>query len=329
MDLSIIYVNYKSENLIYNSIKSIIEFHNSITIEFIVMDNLFQENANREILSHFPQVIWENMGFNAGFSKANNRGLSIAKGKYVLFLNADTQAIDHSIENALAHLKNDSNIIAVGGLQIDEQLNPIPFYRTQNELRKDLFILPNNAFFKKLIWNLLPKEKFEDPNETNNIVGFFMLMEREKAVDNHGWDEQFFLYGEDVEFSYRLHQKGKICYFDDVRMVHLIQENPYRRKNISFVNRFSVQVQLSNLLWIRKSYGLPAYLILMINYGLLVPLFWVWKTMINLSKGHHMSENMDNQIIFSKKVAILFTYFFDILFLKDRIYQIKPEENIP
>jgi GT2 family glycosyltransferase len=328
MDLSIIFVNYQSETYLYNCIQSIYQHCQKRTFEIIVIDNFPIPGANQPILSSFPDTKWLNQPSNSGFSIANNRGLTAATGNFVLFLNADTLAFDHSIEKAIDYLEKQPEIAAIGAYQVHEDLSRHPFYWSQNQLRKDLYILPGHPQIQKLLFSLLPNENFQSAEETNNLVGFFMLMKKETALRAGGWDEDFFLYAEDVEFSNRLAQIGKLCYFEDVQMIHLVGMNPFRRTKISFVNRFSVQIQISNLLWIRKSYGPLAYLIIMLNYALVLPGYWFWKCLNNLSKGKSILFNTENQILFTRKLIVLFSYLPKILFLKPYLFQIKPEENI-
>jgi len=328
MELSIIFVNYQSETYLYSCIQSIYQHCQKRTFEIIVIDNFPIPGANQGILTSFPETKWLNQPNNSGFSIANNRGLAAAKGKYVLFLNADTLAFDHSIEKAIDYLEKQPEIAAIGAYQVHEDLSRHPFYWSQNQLRKDLYILPGHPQIQKLLLSFLPKENFQANEETNNLVGFFMLMKKETALRAGGWDEDFFLYAEDVEFSNRLAKFGKLCYFEDVQMIHLVGKNPFRRTKISFVNRFSVQIQISNLLWIRKSYGPLAYLIIMLNYALVLPGYWFWKCLNNLSKGKSMLYNTENQILFTRKLIVLFSYLPKMLFLKPYLFQIKPEENI-
>ena len=328
MDLSIIFVNYQSETYLYNCIQSIYQHCQKRTFEIIVIDNFPIPGANQPILSSFPDTKWLNQPSNSGFSIANNRGLAAATGNFVLFLNADTLAFDHSIEKAIDYLEKQPEIAAIGAYQVHEDLSRHPFYWSQNQLRKDLYILPGHPKIQKLLFSLLPNENFQSAEETNNLVGFFMLMKKETALRAGGWDEDFFLYAEDVEFSNRLAQIGKLCYFEDVQMIHLVGKNPFRRTKISFVNRFSVQIQISNLLWIRKSYGPLAYMIIMLNYALVLPGYWFWKCLNNLSKGKSILFNTENQILFTRKLIVLFSYLPKILFLKPYLFQIKPEENI-
>lgn len=273
MTLSIVIVNYKSESLILDCLRSIYRYTKDISYEVIVIDNSFVKEKNKDVLNEFPTTIWKDLGYNAGFSIANNEGIHLAKGEFILFLNADTLLMDESIEKALIYLQSNSQNIAVGAIQIDVHGNKIPYFRTQNEIRKQLFILPNSLITEKIGDLLLPKERFQSNNETNNLVGAFLLVSKKNAIESGQWDEDFFLYAEDVEFCQRLSKLGKLLYFEDVKIIHLITENPYRNKSTSFVNRFNLQVQLSNLLWIRKSYGILSYLIIMINYWVLLPVF--------------------------------------------------------
>jgi GT2 family glycosyltransferase len=328
MDLSIIIVNYKTEKLILDCLCSIQEYTQGLEYEVIVADNLFIEGANAEVLEHFPSVHWIDVGYNAGFARANNAGLSIAKGCNILFLNADTLVFDNAIGKAVAHLEQNPETVAIGGLQLYADRSPMPYYHTLNQIRRTFYILPNHRFFHQLIDWLLPDESFVTPTQTNNLVGAF-LMTRKHTLDEIGpWDEDFFMYGEDVELSYRLSQKGKLCYNDDVKFIHLVNDNQFRRTNISWVNRFSTQMQVSNLRWIRKSYGVIPFLLIVLNYSLLVPVFWIWKLLLNVFRNKPLMYETKNQKIFSLKVGVLLKYFWRILFLRKGLYKIKAEENI-
>jgi GT2 family glycosyltransferase len=328
MDVSIVFVNYKTEALLLDCLRSIYAHTEGLNFECIVVDNHFVPGQNEAILASYPQTNWINSGGNIGFSKANNIGLQAAKGKYVLFLNADTLVIDSSITRAFEHLINDTRLVAVGGIQLDENLKPIPFYRTLNDVRRDFYIVPNKPIFHQLINLLLPKQSFSSPEETNNLVGAFLMASKENLLRIQGWDEDFFMYAEDAELSFRLSKLGKLAYYEDVQFIHLIQDNPFRRTNYSWVNRFSMQIQVSNILWVRKNYGVLAFLVIYANYTLLAPIFWIWKIVLNLLKGKKWKHDTQNQQIFGQKVILLLRYFFPILFLKKGPYRLKADENI-
>jgi hypothetical protein len=327
MTLSIVIVNYKSESLILDCLRSISKHTKNIFYEIIVIDNSYVKEKNKDVLNEFPSTIWKDMEHNAGFSKANNEGINLATGEYILFLNADTLLVDESIEKAVNHLTSNPLNVAIGAIQIDVHGNQIPYFRTQNDIRKQLFILPNSKVTEKIFHYLLPKESFENINETNNLVGAFLMVSKKNAVQSGQWDEDFFLYAEDVEFCHRLSKLGKLVYFDDVKIVHLINENPYRNKNTSFVNRFNLQIQLSNLLWIRKSYGILSYLTVMINYWVLLPIFWIWKIIIHISNKKSEINDFSNQVTFSKKVYVLTKYLPKIIFSIKGALKITEAEN--
>jgi GT2 family glycosyltransferase len=154
------------------------------------------------------------------------------------------------------------------------------------------------------------------------------MASKENLLALNGWDEDFFMYAEDAELSFRLSKIGKLAYFKDVNFIHLIKENEFRRTEYSWVNRFSVQIQVSNLLWIRKSYGIVAYSLIYLNYTLLAPIFWIWKISLNLLTQKPLDHDTKNQRIFTQKLAVLYRYFFPILLLRKGPYRIKQHENI-
>jgi hypothetical protein len=328
MDVSIVLVNYQTEALLLNCLRSVYTHTDNLQFECIVVDNHFIPNANEQILTEFPETHWIDAGYNSGFSIANNIGLKAALGKYILFLNADTLIFDNSIWLAFQHMMLDKSLVAVGGNQLNSNKKALPYYRTLNDVRRDFYIFPNKPFFHRLINLLLPSQHFSRSEETNNLVGAFLLASKENLLALNGWDEDFFMYAEDAELSFRLSKIGKLAYFEDVNFIHLIKENEFRRTEYSWVNRFSVQIQVSNLLWIRKSYGILAFSLIYLNYTLLAPIFWIWKICLNLLTQKPLGHDTKNQRIFTEKLSVLNRYFFRILLLRKGPYRIKPDENI-
>lgn len=319
LHLSIIFVNYKTEKLLLGCLRSIAHFTSGLSYECIVVDNSFEQGANEAILTEFPNTQWINSGGNVGFSKGNNIGVEHAQGEYVLFLNADTLIVDNSIFKAFEFLQTKSDFVAIGGIQLDQNQVEIPFYYTLNDIRKDFYILPNLPVVQKCVTALLPKERFPK-GETNNLVGAFIMMAKSDFLKVGKWDEDFFMYAEDAELSFRLAKLGKLAYSPDVKFIHLIHENEFRRTEYSWVNRFAIQIQLSNLLWIRKSYGIGALLLIYFNYVLLVPIFWTWKIVLNILTGKNWLHDTKNQSELSQKVIILLQFFPRLLALRKGPY---------
>lgn len=320
LDVSIIFVNYKTEKLLLECFRSIQAHTSGISYECIVVDNSFVEGANQEILAEYSSTKWINSGGNWGFSKGNNVGVEYAEGEFVLFLNADTLIIDNSIFKAFEFLKSKSDFVAIGGIQLDGNRAEIPFYYTLNDIRKDFYILPNLPFIQQFVERLLPNENFPE-GETNNLVGAFILVSKANFFKVGKWDEDFFMYAEDAELSFRLAKMGKLAYSSEVRFVHLIHDNEYRRTEYSWVNRFAIQIQLSNLLWIRKSYGIGALLLIYLNYLLLVPIFWTWKISLNIFTGKKWLNDTKNQVELSKKVGTLLRFLLRLLVLAKGPYK--------
>lgn len=320
LDISIIFVNYKTEKLLLECLRSISSHTSGLSYECIVVDNSFMEGANQEILAEFPSTKWINSGGNWGFSKGNNIGVEQAEGELVLFLNADTLIIDNSIFKAFEFLKNNSDFVAIGGIQLDENRTEIPFYYTLNDIRKDFYILPNSPKVRNCLNALLPKENFPE-GETNNLVGAFILVSKSNFLKVGKWDEDFFMYAEDAELSFRLAKIGKLAYLKEVKFIHLIHENEYRRKEYSWVNRFSIQIQLSNLLWIRKSYGVIPLVLIYLNYLILVPIFWTWKILLNLLNGKKWLNDTKNQMGLTEKVSTLLRFLPRLLVLAKGPYK--------
>ncbi len=327
VDVSIIFVNYKTEDFLLACLKSIKEYTHGLSYEFIVVDNSFSLGNNKQILNAFPETSWIDAGGNVGFSAANNIGAKQAKGKFLLFLNTDTLLFDNAIANAINFLERKTNFVAIGGLQLNAALEPIPYFYSLNDLRKDFYFVPNHPIFQRVLRAFLPTEKF-DPSETNNLVGAFILLSQDAFKKVGGWDEQFFMYAEDAELSYRLSKLGKLGYTEEVKFIHLVKGNEFTRINDSWANRFSVQIQLSNLLWIRKSYGILSLLLIYLNYALFLPIFWGWKLYRNLVEKKSILSDVHNQLMLSRKIGILITYLPKLVFLSAKSFKIRPEENI-
>lgn len=326
LDLSIIFVNYKTEKLLLDCLRSISNYTSGLAYECIVVDNYFVAGANEALLAEFPNTQWIDSGGNVGFSKGNNIGVNHATGEYILFLNADTLIINNAIFRAWEFLKNTVDFVAIGGIQLDKNLVEIPFYYTLNDIRKDFYILPNSSKIQNCIAALLPKENFPK-GETNNLVGAFMMVSKADFYRVGKWDEDFFMYAEDAELSFRLAKIGKLAYLPEVKYIHLIHDNEYRRTEYSWVNRFAIQIQLSNLLWIRKSYGIGALCLIYLNYLLLVPIFWTWKIVLNLLTGKNWLNDTKNQVELSKKVGTLLRFLPSLLVLGKGPFDVRGIKN--
>ena len=114
MNVSIIIINYKSGALVMDCIQSIVQQTAAGSYEIIVVDNDSQDGAKEKILNAYPEVRWLALDYNAGFARANNAGMKIAKGDYYLILNADTVILEKAIDKSIALLKNYPGAVGCG-----------------------------------------------------------------------------------------------------------------------------------------------------------------------------------------------------------------------
>jgi GT2 family glycosyltransferase len=328
MDVSIIIINYRTTQLIINCLTSIYKFTTDVGFEIIIVDNDPENGGGELIKAAFPAVRYINMDANVGFGRANNKGMQVAKGRYFLILNADTLVSDNVIGRCVKRMDQQTDVIACGAMQYSSDGSPMNFYKSFNEFRKTFFILPPNGLTTKLLNRIYPEPSYPDPNQHDWLVGAFMFVRRSGFEKTGGFDEDFFMYAEDVEWSGRLGKLGKLCYFEDFTFVHLENDNPFRRTKISWINRFSVQMQISNLLWIRKQYGILPYLFMILHSVTMIPVVFLWKMTLNLRNDGNPFSQLDTQFIYTRKTKVLLHYFWKTAFQKKSLYKISPAENI-
>lgn len=328
MDVSIIIINFRTPELLINCIKSVYQYTEGVLFEIIVVDNDPANGGKSDVLKAHPTIKWVDMDYNAGFGRANNAGMSIASGKYFLLLNADTLVEDNVIGVCMERMNKREDIMACGAMQYYQDHTPIPYYKSFNEFRRTFFILPPSGFFDKLLLKFFPEPKYMDPEQHDWLVGAFVFLRREGFERTGGFSEDFFMYGEDVEWSGRLSKLGKLCYFEDCRFLHLENKNPFRRTKISWINRFSTQMQVSNLLWLRKQYGAFAYLFQILHYIFMIPVIYAWKMLLNIKSDGNPFSQLGTQHIYTRKVGVLIKYFWPTLTKKRMLYKIHTFENI-
>jgi GT2 family glycosyltransferase len=293
-----------------------------------VIDNDSQDDSQNLIVEHHPEIVWLQTGYNAGFGRANNLGFERAKGTYLLLLNADTLIFDDVIQRSISKLLSDPSLAAIGGIQLDKDKVEMPFYRSSQEIRRTFYIFPPGEYFDNLLKKIFPDPVFETTNQTNILVGAYIMLPKNTLQKAGGFDADFFMYGEDLEWCGRLHKIGKLSYFEDIRFIHLENQSPFRRTQISFVNRFSVQMQVSNLLWIRKEFGVASYLLILANYLIVGLLFYAWKFGVNTIKYGSPLKEMKNQKLFLLKLKVLMKFSISTIFGTKKLFKVQAQDNI-
>lgn len=324
IDVSIIIVNYKTPELILTCVGSVKKYTQS-NFEIIIVNNASKANDEELIKTKFPEIVWHETGTNAGFGRANNAGMKLAKGRYILLLNSDTEIVDNSIDKCIQHLDARQDAVAGGALHLYTDLRLRPLHHSFT-FRRTFWILPPKPISNKLLEKLFPESKYEDPDQVDYISGAFLMMRKDGFTKTNGFDEEFFLYGEDVELGYRLAKLGKLLVFKDCKLIHdEWGSKPERYENAekyTYFNRFDRQIQLSNIVWLRKQFGVLQFLILMLHYWLWIPTFYLIKIATNILKFKNPFSNFENQNKFALTIFGFSKYFWRILFKIPTFYKV-------
>jgi GT2 family glycosyltransferase len=322
MLLSIIIVNYRSTKYILDCLQSAgpVLMQNK-EIEWIIVDNDSNDHGENQIRSLFPQVQFLQMGYNAGFARANNAGIKIAKGAHVLLLNPDTLLPENSILNCVQRFAA-SDCVACGVQLVHADKTPqfSGSYFTKGGLNHVLE-LPYWGKAVKWVANVLNVSKpsfiqVEKEIKVDWVSGAF-LMVKQSAIEKAGlMDEDFFLYAEEVEWCSRLGKIGPLCLFGDITMVHLIGTT---YSNLS--DKTGLQLMISNHVRIRKQYGIFWFILLLLNYTWAVPYAFIASVIIHAIKGKSPFTELDYLSGFAKNVGTIWTMLPTIILGKKYFYK--------
>lgn len=240
MQLSVIIVNYNVEFFLEQCLNSVYQALEHVEGEVFVVDNNSIDGSLEMVERKFPQVQLIANKDNVGFSRANNQALKIAKGKYHLLLNPDTIVEEDTFKKVVDFMDENPDAGGLGVKMIDGKGNFLP------ESKRGL-PTPRDAFYKIFgLSRLFPKTRrfgryhlsYLDKDETHEIEilsGAFMLM-RKDALDKVGLlDEDFFMYGEDIDLSYRIVLGGyKNYYYPKTRIIHYKGEST-KKSSVNYV----------------------------------------------------------------------------------------------
>ena len=243
IDISIVVVNYNVKYFLEQCLHSVRKASQNISSEFFVVDNNSVDGSCAMIREKFPEVHLIENDQNLGFSRANNQAIRLSSGRYILLLNPDTVIEEDTLTRCLDHMEKNPDAGALGVRMIDGKGNFLPE-------SKRSFPTPRIAFYKVFGFSrLFPKSRvfsryhlgYLDENEMNDVEvlpGAFMML-RKSALDKVGLlDEDFFMYGEDIDISYRLMKAGyRNIYFPETTIIHYKGEST-RKGSMNYVITF-------------------------------------------------------------------------------------------
>ncbi len=234
MDLSIIIVNYNVREFLDNALVSISKAARDLRHEIFVVDNASDDGSVELVRSKFPTVKLIVNDSNLGFARANNIALQKAKGKYLLLINPDTIVQENTFRVMVDFFEKNPDV-GMAGCKI---LNPNG--TLQSACRRSFptpliaftkivglsALFPNSRIFSRYnLTYLNPEETYE----VDAISGSFMMLRRQVLETVGGLDEEFFMYGEDLDWCYRVQKAGwKVFYVHSTQIIHYKGESTKR-----------------------------------------------------------------------------------------------------
>ncbi len=246
--LSIIIVSYNVRHYLEQCLRSVLAASEGLEVETLVVDNASSDGSVEYLRrmfpsSEYPQIHIIDSGRNLGFGKANNLAVKRSSGKYVLFLNPDTVITEHTLCDCLEFAETHADMGALGvkmlrdsGAFAYESRRGLPTPWTAFCKMSGLCALfPHSRTFGRYYMRFLDKEQAAP---IDIVSGAFMMVRRE-ALDKVGlFDEQFFMYGEDIDLSYRILKGGYQNYYLPTPILHYkgesTQKNSFRYVHVFY-----------------------------------------------------------------------------------------------
>ncbi|MEO7983099.1 MAG: glycosyltransferase family 2 protein, partial [Bacteroidota bacterium] len=243
MQLSVIIVNFNVKHFLEQCLCSVLRAIEGIRAEIIVVDNNSSDNSIEYLLPRFPAIEFIANKENTGFGRGCNQGLQRASGEYILFLNPDTIVPEDCFRQCISFLENHPDTGALGIKMLDgsgrflkESKRAFPSPMTSlYKLFGLAKLFPHSKLFSKYHLGHLDENQ---NNEVDVLAGAFMMIRKEVLDKVGGFDETFFMYGEDVDLSYRVQKAGyKNMYFAGSSIIHFKGEST-RKGSMNYVRMF-------------------------------------------------------------------------------------------
>ena len=256
IDISIIIVNYNVKEFAANLLESLEKSKDRFRLEIFLVDNASSDGSVSYLKRRYPHVTYIENRDNTGFGKANNQAIRLARGTYTLLINPDTIVRQDTLKAMYGHMEKHPESGAAGC----KMLNPDGTFAPESRRSVPT---PMTALWKILgLTTLFPRNKRfsayylggEDENKQGRVPvlsGAFMFFRTHVLKEAGGFDEQFFMYGEDIDLCYRIRQKGwEIDYVPDTSIIHYKGEST-RKENLDYVVTFNKAMYL----FFRKHYS--------------------------------------------------------------------------
>lgn len=290
IELSIVIVNYNTCTITGDCVRSIVNCTKDLKYEIIIVDNNSHDNSKEILTAEFPNMIWVQNVTNEGFGKANNRGIAQAKGEVILLLNSDTLITDNTIQQLYQSFVVDSVNVGMATCQL-----------INKDGSNQRSVFNEIASFKSILkWNLPIERLFRKQlNRTLDHIeavnGACMIFNRQRINSIGYFDEDFFMYSEELEWCRRIRNSGlEIKQYKEHKIMHLEEAS----SNSKIWN--TKQRMVSSMLLFKKVHGFFGLLFFFFlnNFNWFCNLLFIW------------SQNADYRKGFKRHSFIRFSLFF-------------------
>lgn len=242
MDVTVVIVNYRVKYFLEQTLQSVKQATQGMLAEVIVVDNASGDDSIAFSRERFPEVKFIENKDNVGFARANNQAIMMAQGKYTLVLNPDTIVTTESIRDAIEHLETHPHCGAVGVRMVDGNGKFLPESKRAFPTPWTSFckifglssLFPNSRTFARYHLRFLDDKK---AHVVDILAGAYMMCRTSLLQALKGFDEDFFMYGEDIDLSYRITKAGFQNWYLPLKMLHYKGEST-KKDSMRYVRVF-------------------------------------------------------------------------------------------
>jgi N-acetylglucosaminyl-diphospho-decaprenol L-rhamnosyltransferase len=263
MDVSVFIISFNTRDYTLACLQSVFEQTVGIEYEVIVVDNASSDGSADVIATQFPQVKLIRSDENLGFSRANNLAARSGAGRYFLLLNSDTVVLDNAIGEVVrfADERSDTGVLGGRTLFADGSLNLNSCHGVPTPWSLLCMGTGMSSLFRRSRWfdpESLGGWQRDSVREVGAVTGCFLLIRRVLWEQLNGFDESFFMYGEDTDLCIRAARHGTKCMvYPKARLIHYGGKSETQRAD-KMVKLFTAKSQLIQKHWngvIRKRFG--------------------------------------------------------------------------
>ncbi len=306
IDVSVCIVNWNTRELLRECIKSIKEKTSGIIYEIIIVDNASVDGSAEMLKEEFPDCKLIASRENLGFAKGNNRAVAEAGGNYILYLNPDTKLATNAICGLHSFLEKNPKYGTVGCRLVNAddsiQFTCARTFPTLFNQFCDLMLL-NRVFPKFKLFSSIEMAYWDhnDSRDIDCLSGACIFARRQIIEKLKGFDENFFMYAEDVDLCYRIKNDGWKLYYLSTEKIYHIEGASSKKSSQKYFS--AIAQRESNYYYFLKHFGViqaKAYKTI-IFFGSLFRLFVI--RLLNL--GNHGTAAQNREFVFLKYVNLL------------------------